>query len=73
MRKDGIVQLVLAFRHVPMRDLFRQYCSHVGLKAVQVRIFFFGDLLSPDDTPAQAGLEDDHIIDVVVSRGRRGG
>ena len=37
MRKDGFVRLVLAFRHAPMRDLFRQYCSHVGLKAAQVR------------------------------------
>ena len=36
----------------------------MALQAVQVR-FIRGELLSPDDTPAQAGLDDDHIVDVV--------
>ena len=72
MRKDGVDQLVQGFRYSLMDALFRQCCSHVGLQAEQIR-FICGKLLSPDDTPAQAGLEDDHIVDVVVSRGRRGG
>ena len=69
MRKDGVDQAVQAFRYTPLRSLFRQYCSHVGLEASHVR-FICGELLSPDDTPAQARLEDDHILDVVVLRGR---
>ena len=72
MRKNGADQAVQAFQYTPLRSLFRQHCSHVGLKASHVR-FICGELLSPDETPAQAGLEDDHILDVVVSRGRRRG
>ena len=34
----------------------------LGLQESQVR-FFCGELLSPDDTPDQLGLENDHVIE----------
>ena len=55
MRKDGKV------RH---RVDFQAYCSRLGLQASHLR-FVCDELLSPDDTPDQRGLEDDHILDVV--------
>ena len=36
--------------------------SGTALQESQVR-FNFGELLSPDDTPDQLGLEDDHVIE----------
>ena len=47
--------------------------SRVGLQASHVRFFRRGELLSLDDSPDQLGLEDDHIIEVQVARGSRGG
>ena len=53
---------VTARRSKPLRSVFQAYCRRLGLQESQVR-FFCGELLSPDVTPDQLGLEDDHVIE----------
>ena len=72
MQKDGMDHAVVARRSQPLRTVFQACCSRLGLQAPHVRIIC-AELLSPDDTPDQLGLEDDHILDVVVWRRRSGG
>ena len=72
MRLDGKVRhQVEATRTQPLRTVLQAYCRRSGIQALRV-LFFHGELLSPDDSPDQLVLEDDHIIEVEVSRGKRG-
>ena len=67
MRKDGVDRLPVYAVALPLPPALQPRGSQ-GIACPLV----CGELLSPDDTPAQGRLEDDHILDVVVSRGRGG-
>ena len=62
-RTEGAARIrVKARRSKPLRSVFQAYCRRLGLQESQV-CFYFGELLSPDDTPDQPGLEDDTVIE----------
>ena len=45
-----------------LKKLMDAYCARVGKEAWSIRFLFDGDLIAPDSTPKDLGMEDEDEI-----------
>jgi len=66
--QDGSEVVFKIKKHTSLKKLMDAYCSRQGQDANSVRFLFNGNRLQPDQTPKELDMEDNDVIDVVISQ-----
>jgi len=68
VNQDGNEVVFKIKRHTQLRKLMEAYCGRQGVDISSIRFLYDGQRVQPDQTPKELEMEDNDVIDAVLSQ-----
>ena len=50
-----------------MREIMAKYSQTIGVSLDKLKFYFDGDVVGPDDTPDSLDMDEEGVVDAVIS------
>jgi len=68
VNQDGTEVVFKIKRQTPLKKLIEAYCSRQGLDMNSIRFLYDGNRIQAEQTPKELNMDDNDIIDAVLSQ-----